>query len=199
MRFFAFIVLIAIGILFVAGTYTPAPREAPGALQATPEPLTLFYEQPGQFSISVPQSYVVDEFYHYQGLGPGKTISGVQFIVGTSTTVGTNLSSDTYISIEYLPFQKQCRADLFLFSGTATTTSESGVSYSVASTTGAAAGNRYEETVYALPNTNPCIAVRYFIHYGDIGNYPPGDATEFNREALVDQFDSIRRTLELAS
>jgi hypothetical protein len=65
----------------------------------------------------------------------------------------------------------------------------------VASTTGAAAGNRYEETVYAIPGTNPCVAVRYFVHYGVIENYPPGTVRQFDKQALLDQFDRIRRTL----
>jgi hypothetical protein len=67
--------------------------------------------------------------------------------------------------------------------------------YSVASSTGAAAGNRYDETVYALPGTNPCIAVRYFIHYGVIENYPAGTVRAFDEAALRSEFDAIRRTL----
>ena len=61
--------------------------------------------------------------------------------------------------------------------------------------TGAAAGNRYEETVYTLPGTNPCIAVRYFIHYGVFQNYPAGTVREFDQQALLASFDAIRHTL----
>ena len=71
------------------------------------------------------------------------------------------------------------------------------MTYSVASSTGAAAGNRYEETVYALPGTNHCIAVRYFIHYGVIENYPVGLVREFDKKSLLKEFDTIRRTLNI--
>jgi len=63
--------------------------------------------------------------------------------------------------------------------------------------TEAAVGNRYEETVYAMPGTSPCVAVRYFIHWTIIENYPPGAVTAFDRQALLDRFDAMRGTLVL--
>ena len=47
------------------------------------------------------------------------------------------------------------------------------------------------------PVQNGCMAVRYFVHYGAIGNYPEGEVREFDRAALFAQFDRIRRTLTL--
>jgi hypothetical protein len=70
-------------------------------------------------------------------------------------------------------------------------------SYSVASTTDAAVGNRYEEWVYAIPDSHPCTAVRYFIHYAAIENFPQGAVQEFDKAALLSTFDQIRRTLAL--
>lgn len=69
--------------------------------------------------------------------------------------------------------------------------------FNVASSTGAGAGNRYEEIVYAIPGTNPCQAVRYFIHYSFFENYPVGTVREFDKKTIVTQFDQIRRTLIL--
>ena len=40
-------------------------------------------------------------------------------------------------------------------------------------------------------------AVRYFIHSSNIGNYPEGAVREFDRQALLNQFDQIRRSLIL--
>lgn len=148
-------------------------------------------------SMRYPTGFTLDKNYTYQALGPGKSIAGAKFTIPASLTSGTNLSDDSYISIESLPNTSNCNANLFLEDGTpaATTVTDAGVTYSKATATGAAAGNRYEETVFAVPGTNPCIAVRYFIHYGVIENYPAGTVQEFDKQALLDTFDKIRRTL----
>ncbi|MHB8860545.1 MAG: MliC family protein [Minisyncoccota bacterium] len=149
------------------------------------------------FSIRYPGGYTLDEAYQYQELGPGKDIPGVKFTIPASIALGTNLAADSYLSVEEIPQVQGCTAAFFLDHGAAREVADGGMTYSVASTTGAGAGNRYEETVYALPDTNPCIAVRYFIHYGVIENYPPGMVRRFDRQAILDQFDAIRHTLTI--
>ncbi len=140
--------------------------------------------------------YKPDESYQYQALGPGKAIAGVKFTIPGSLAAGTNLSTDSYVSVEQIPNSTECTASLFLDQGSrAATLVEGDTTYSVASSSDAGAGNRYEETVYALPGTNPCVAVRYFIHYGAIENYPAGAVTQFDKNALLAHFDAIRRTL----
>lgn len=147
-------------------------------------------------SIRLPQGYTPDETYKYQQLGPGKDIVGVKFTIPAALASGTNLSSDTYVSVEEIPKTSNCSASAFLDKGVKVSTiTDGGTTYSVASTTGAGAGNRYEETVYAVPGTNPCVAVRYFIHYGVLENYPAGTVQGFDEQALLGQFDSIRRAL----
>lgn len=163
--------------------------------------LPLFYSNSSaEFSIRFPQGYSVNESYKYQELGPGQDISGVKFTIPTTTAAGTNLSPDSYLSVEEIPKMQNCSANIFLGQGVTahSLTDTSGVTYSVASTTGAGAGNRYEETVYALPGTNPCVAVRYFIHYGVIDNYPAGTVQQFDEQSLLAQFDTIRRSLVVA-
>lgn len=152
------------------------------------------------FSLRLPSDYTVDESYRYQEFGQGKDISGVKFTIPTSVAAGTNLSPDTYLSVEEIPQINPpvggCTATLFIDHGTPVRMVREGDTvYSVASSTGAGAGNRYEEIIYALPSTNPCIAVRYFIHYGVIENYPIGVVREFDKQTLLAHFDSIRRTL----
>jgi membrane-bound inhibitor of C-type lysozyme len=152
------------------------------------------------FSLRYPTGYVVDASYQYQELGPGKTINGIKFTIPESIATGTNLASDSYVSVEEIQQTQaqSCTADLFLDHAPALVSVDDGdMTYSVASTTGAGAGNRYEETVYALPYTNPCIAVRYFIHYGVLENYPPGAVAQFSEQALHSQFDQIRRSLTI--
>lgn len=153
------------------------------------------------FSLRLPAGYTPDASYRYEELGPGREISGVKFTVATAVATGTNLGTDSYLSVEQIPRvappERECTAALFLNRATARTVTDREMTYSVASTTGAAAGNRYEETVYALPGTNPCIAVRYYIHYGVFENYIPGLVREFDKEALLANFDAIRRTLRI--
>lgn len=191
----ALLFVIAGAVIFLAHTSTdPLVAERP----ATSENLLRDYTNASDgFSLRLPAGYIVDEFYHYQELGPGKEIAGTKFSVATATTDGTNLGADTYISIEQIPHSKTCSATFFLESAAAQTLTEGNTTYSTASTTGATAGNRYEETVYVLPHPSPCVAVRYFIHYGNFGNYETGTVREFDTQALLKQFDSIRRSLTI--
>ena len=157
------------------------------------------------FSLTVPtyskvpsqDGFLINEAYTYQ-LIPGETIVGVNFTIPISLREGTNLSEDSYISFETIPNVKQCTADIFLSNSTKTTTEKDGTTlYSVASSSEAAAGNRYEEIVYALEKNNKCIAIRYFVHYGVFENYPAGTIREFDKQKLFSSFDAIRRSLVL--
>jgi len=149
------------------------------------------------FSIRYPADYLINTSYKYQALGPGKDISGVKFTIPSSLTTGINLSSfDTGVSVEIIPAIQDCNAGLFLDGNTnVQTVIDNGSDYSFASTTQGAAGNRYEEEVWAIPGTNPCIALRYFIHSMNIGNYLGGTVSEFDRTTLRSQFDKIRQSL----
>lgn len=164
--------------------------------------LTRIYSNGSEgFSLRLPEgtgtstNFTVDETFKNQ-IAPKKIIAGTKFTIPASVAEGTNLSTDSYLSVESIPQAPACTADLF-FDGTHPTVEEADnrTTYSVASSTGAGAGNRYEETVYALPGTNPCLAVRYLVHYGVLQNYPAVTVTEFDKQALLDQFDQIRRTL----
>lgn len=169
-----------------------------GCIAAAPsQTLSRVYTNNGAgFSIRLPERYIVDEFYHYQ-LAPGKVIPGIKFNIATDTASGTNLGPDTYISVEQIPAVATCSADLFLDQASTRIITNGSTRYSVASSTGAGAGNRYEETVYALIGSSPCTAVRYFIHYGVIENYPTGTVRAFDKTALLAEFDAIRKSLTL--
>ncbi|MES2006686.1 MAG: MliC family protein [Patescibacteria group bacterium] len=177
-------------------TYTNCVTGEEGNTSSTTETTTYAYPPLG-FSIKYPTTYVLNESYMYQGLGE-EGIPGVKVSVPTTASDKTNLSSDSGVSIEYIPNAINCSASLFLYGEPAATTmTDGGVSYSVAGVTDAAAGNRYEEKVYALAGANPCIAVRYFIHSTELANYPAGTRVAFNKEQLLAEFDSIRHSLTL--
>lgn len=146
-------------------------------------------------ALEYPPGYTLDELYFY-GQFPGKPIHGVSFVVPASVATGTNLSADTRLSVEQLPRAKSCTGDIYINDNVkATKMTENGVEYSVASTTGAGAGNRYEEWVYAIVGSQPCTAVRYYLHSTNIGNYPAGAVREYDRGQLLAEFDQIRRSL----
>ncbi len=161
--------------------------------------LSHVYHAPnGTFSLRTPDGFVADESYAYTNKGPGKEIKGVKYTVPTDYVTGTNLASDSYISVEQLPNQTECLATTFLSESngvSSQTITQHDTTYSFASSTGAGAGNRYEERVYAIPGTNPCVAVRYFIHYGVIENYPTGTVKEFDEKKVLSTFDAIRNSL----
>src|SRR3990167_2808069 len=120
--------------------------------------------------------------------------------MATSTYATTTFSSDTYLSIETLPRAQSCSGDIYVVPNVdAREVAEGGTVYSVATTSSAAAGNMYEEQVWAIKDSSPCTAVRYFIHSTDIGNYELGAIREFDRPALLRAFDTLRRALLLKS
>jgi membrane-bound inhibitor of C-type lysozyme len=149
------------------------------------------------FSVRYPADYSINTSYKYQELGPGKDIYGVKFTIPSLLYIPTNLSSfDTGVSIEFILNVQDCNAGLFLDGNVdVQTVVDNNIEYSFALTDGAAAGNRYEEEVWAIPSINICLAVRYFIHSMNIGNYPEGTVSEFDRATLIDQFDKIRHSL----
>jgi len=184
----------------VEKNYTKCVVVAPAVVGVTlPK---LFANSEGTFSLRLPSivssttdGYTITQHASNQ-LSSTLTIDGTRFTIPKSMATGTNLSNDSYMSVENIPNTASCRAELFLSKVTATSTiTDTTVTYSFASSSGAGAGNRYEETVYALQGTNPCIAVHYFIHYGVLENYPIGTVKAFDKKALITQFDQIRRTL----
>lgn len=207
----SFLAIVVIAILLVGGIYLwlfpgtlpnffggseePPPAAAPPAdTRATYASTTL------GLTVRYPSTFILDESYAYDAFGAQKLVHGVKFGIPPAMATGTNLSSDSYISVEWLPRANNCTGDIYLRSATSSTAlTDGGVEYSVAGQTGAAAGNVYEEVVYALTNADPCMAVRYFIHSGNLDNYATGSVRAFNRGALLSEFDQIRRSLQLRS
>jgi uncharacterized protein len=160
---------------------------------------TTFTSPTSGFSISYPRAYTVDPAYNYQDFGGDTDISGVSFTIPETMTKNTNLASDTHVSVETLPHAASCTADLFLSedpsgAGKVHAVKESDTEYSVMQASEGAAGNVYDQYLYALIGSSPCLAVRYFIHSGEMGAY---DATvhAFDRPALLSQFERIRKSL----
>jgi hypothetical protein len=56
---------------------------------------------------------------------------------------------------------------------------------------GAGAGNIYQLEMYRSVVENVCYEAVFFMHSGNIGNYPPGLVTEFDQAALMGKFKEI--------
>lgn len=191
------VVVLAAAGLFIwqkASSSTP-PVETPPEVQ--PQlPVTHTYAS-STFSIVYPDGYTADDTYKYQGV-PKKPIPGVKFIIPGTMATGTNLSIDSGVSVESLPRAKACTADIYIYQNVkAHDVTVGSTVWSMASTSDAGAGNFYEEIVYALKGSSPCLAVRYLIHTTNVENYPPGTVTAYNRDALLADFDKIRDSLTL--
>ncbi len=152
------------------------------------------------YTISYPSSWRVVRDAVYPGFGPDHPITGTAFEIPKAMTRGTNLSSNlTYVSVESVAVPRGKRCDVKLFMPDPENVHlqrEGGRTWIVGGTSDAGAGNFYEITAYALANSKPCLAVRYFIHSTNIGNYDPGTVREFDKAALRAKFDAIRKTLK---
>ena len=172
-----------------------------GCIRVVPDPgglLQIYANAERGFSIRYPTEYRLDENHHYLALSPDENIHGVRFLIPENLATKTNLDADTYLSVERLEGKATCTADEFLSRPVNPGPEMEGtIQYSMATSEEAGAGNRYEETVYAIPGTEPCTAIRYFIHFNIIENYPAGVVQEFDKEKLIQEFDDIRRTLVL--
>ncbi len=166
------------------------------------DPTVLFTSRDALFSVRLPtvaeknnNGYGIDESFK-NTLSPKLIIEGVKFTIPETYATGTNLSPDTYLSVEHMQTAHACTADLFFDTAVhATQKTEGGVMYSVATSSDAGAGNRYQEIVYALSSTSPCIALRYMIHSHALENYAENTVTAFNAGALIAEFDTIRQSL----
>jgi hypothetical protein len=158
--------------------------------------MILYHDAKMHFAIAYPPHWTVNPGYADETMGPGKEIHGVAFSVSPMRTKGTNLASDTSLDVLTLP--GACDASRFVNSPQdVKTVTLSGRTYSKATASDAGAGNRYEETIYALAGTSPCLAVRYYIHYSAIENYTAGAVKEFDRDALMKTFGRMRRSLAI--
>lgn len=192
----AFILVVVGGYYLLKGNFNQAP--VPVVDNNEPVVPTTATFATSTYSVAYPTSFTVDANFQNTSVSASKPIAGVKFTIPMTMATGTNLSADSFVSIEQLPRANNCTGDIYLAANVrAQSVSDSGVTYSIATSTDAAAGNRYEEIVFAISGSKPCTAVRYHIHSTEIGNYPEGSVREFDRGALITAFDQIRTSLVL--
>jgi hypothetical protein len=72
-----------------------------------------------------------------------------------------------------------------------------GITYVHSTSDGAGAGNYYQQEIYRTVKEGVCHEVIYFIHYTNIGNYPPGTVTEFDRDVIMQYFLDVFETFTI--
>jgi hypothetical protein len=72
-----------------------------------------------------------------------------------------------------------------------------GIDFMVFNGLGAAAGNRYETTSYRTVYDGICYELVMMFHYGEIGNYEPGVAREFDHQKALDALMEISNTFSI--
>lgn len=176
---------------------TPAPVETPAPVVPVDERVTFASSTMG-ISFKYPPGFVLADSYSNISVNPKKPIAGVKLTLPLAMATGTNLSADSGISIEQLPRANNCTGDIYLAANVRPKKIvEGAVTYSLATSSEGAAGNVYEEWIYAVASSSPCTAVRYFLHSTQVGNYATGTVRAFDRAALLAEFDKIRQSLVL--
>jgi hypothetical protein len=66
-----------------------------------------------------------------------------------------------------------------------------GYEFTRSETYGVGAGNIYQLEMYRSVVENVCYEAVFFMHSGNIGNYPPGMVTEFDQADLMGKFEEI--------
>jgi hypothetical protein len=150
------------------------------------------------FSIAYPPGWKVNTRHESVSRGPDYPIPGVAFHIPPTMAAGTNLSSDqTFVAVESQP-GRNCRAAVFLDPvENEHKLKADGRTYTAATSGDAGAGNLYSTWLFVIDGTSPCMAVRYFVHSTNIGNYDPGTIKAFDEKKLIATFDNIRATLKL--
>jgi hypothetical protein len=178
-------------VLALTLTLGASPALAGEGTPRAPLPATAIYRANALgFTIAYSPRWTVDAHYTRDASPP---VKGVSFTVPTAFVTGTNLGSDTRLSVEHVA--GACSAARFLDAAEdQRNVTEDGRTFSVASEDDAGAGNRYEETVYALAKGKTCFAIHTFIHYSAIQNYDPGTVKAFDRGAVTSIFDVMRHS-----
>jgi len=191
--------LTLVSVLSLTACDGESSNDTPHAGQQPPTGWRIYGDAKLGFSIAYPAKWRVDRAHVYPNPIENARIAGVAFIIPPELTLHTNLSTESYLSVESAPAAGTCTPSAFLeTTDTQRDEDQGSLHWSVATAGDAGAGNVYDETLYALKGSHPCLAIRYFIHSTNVGNYTPGTVKEFDRAALVGMFDRIRSTFALS-
>lgn len=150
------------------------------------------------FSIGYPQAASLDRQHDTVPTAKPGVHQVVAVLVPKALVEGTNLGSDSRLSVETT--LRACNAHAFIDDlQSEGSERRSGLNWSTGSSTDAGAGNFYDEKIFVARANGHCLAVRYFIHSANIGNYPEGTVRPFDRNRLMALFDRMRTSVSVNS
>jgi hypothetical protein len=62
---------------------------------------------------------------------------------------------------------------------------------------GVAAGNSYQQEIYRMTRSRVCYEVILYLHSTNVGNYPDGTVTEFDRNGIIERFYGVLSTFTI--
>ncbi len=63
------------------------------------------------------------------------------------------------------------------------------------SSDGVAAGNSYHQDIYRMARSGVCYEVTLYLHSTNVGNYPEGTVTEFDKNGIIERFYGVLLTI----
>ena len=122
----------------------------------------------------------------------------MSFVIPESFVDRTNLI-DAFISVEWVSGESSCMAQNFIYDTNSTGTRIVGdKTYTYADYTEGAAGSIYEENVYAYSSGNYCYLIRLHIQSSHADSDPDNLLKEYNRRAILNIFDKMLYSFNLA-
>ncbi len=195
---------IVIGILAVVLVlgYNRYVNQPPVAKVDFPATVWKSFESPTyNFRIQYPADFTINQHYRYTRLGKNKTISGVAFNLPKTYWQGTNLSSDSYVSVE--TSNLACEAKNFVPDASKDKEmmlAKNGRTYTqVTHDEGVTNSNFYHEVVYAsAASRGACYIARLFLHSVDINNLLDSKPTtkRYDEAGITTVFENMLATLQ---
>jgi hypothetical protein len=62
---------------------------------------------------------------------------------------------------------------------------------------GVAAGNSYQQEIYRMARSGICYEVILYLHSTNVGNYPDGTVTEFDKNGIIQRFYEVFSTIAI--
>ncbi len=152
-----------------------------------PVSLVTYRNDEAGYTVQYPKDFFVNESGK-NPLNSNESFYGIFFNFPSSFTLGTNLSKESYISIE-TKAEVACTPSDFTYTGEgpiskSLSLQSDGISWTGKAGSDAAAGNYYTETIYTTMHNKTCYGAKLFLHATNVGNYEPGTIREFDQDAI---------------